>query len=244
MASLFRFKMIKYSILFLLISTGLVNCLQTELSVLVEPGVRECFHQYLVQGLSMETDYQVLSGGELDVTYWITSPSNRILFTDLKKQGGQFQFKTDENGEYHFCFDNSFSRFASKQVFFYISSNDQFVDPQFPAASEAVAGDQLQKDHLGELDEKLETFKETFSKVNVNLEKAQRVQNLFRAYELVDRNLMEESFERVNFWSVFNIFLMITVGVIQVYMIRSLFEDKSKIGKVLRGDKTDRKSFT
>ena len=49
-----------------------------------------------------------------------------------------------------------------------------------------------------------------------NLEKAQRIQNVFKAYEIIDRNLMEHNFERVNFWSMVNISLMITVGVIQV----------------------------
>ena len=46
---------------------------------------------------------------------------------------------------------------------------------------------------------------------------------------------MEHNFERVNFWSIFNIVIMLCVGFIQVYMIRSLFEDKSKIGRALRG---------
>lgn len=84
-----------------------------------------------------------------------------------------------------------------------------------------------------------------------NLERAQRIQNLFKAYEIVDRNLMEHNFERVNFWSLVNISLMVCVGVIQVVMIRSLFEDKSKLGRVLRGgvggggsDTSSRKTLT
>lgn len=80
-----------------------------------------------------------------------------------------------------------------------------------------------------------------------NLEKAQRIQNLFKAYEIIDRNLMEHNFERVNFWSLVNISLMVCVGVIQVVMIRSLFEDRSKIGRVLRGGAGlagDRKTLT
>lgn len=220
------------------------SSLQSELSILVEPGKRECFHQFLVPDLSMETDFQVISGGELDVSYWISSPSNRIIYTDVRKQGGQFQFKTDETGEYRFCFDNSFSRFAHKQVFFYLTTNDQYVDPHFPAASMLDQAPKLDVDKLGELDDKLEAFKEVFQKVNNNLERAQRVQNMFRSFELIDRNLMEESFERVNFWSIVSICLMILVGMIQVYMIRSLFEDKSKVGRVLRGDKGEKRSFT
>ena len=223
--------------------------LQTELSVIIDAGHRECFFQQLLRGMNIETDFQVLSGGDLDISYWISSPSNRVVFTDLRKQGGQAHFTTEETGEYRFCFDNSYSRFSYKLVFFYFTTNDQFVDPHFPAASKNDNQQELYqmvKDQLGELDDKLETFKTTFSAVVSNLEKAQRIQNLFKAFEMADRNLMEHNFERVNFWSFFNIFLMICVGVIQVVMIRSLFEDKSKIGKVLRGNTSpgQRKTIT
>lgn len=221
--------------------TNNINCLQAELAIVVEPGQRECFHQYLITGLSMETDYQVISGGEMDISYWITTPSNRILFTEVKKQGGQFQFKSEETGEYRFCFDNSFSRFAKKQVFFYLSSNDDFVDPHFPAS----AVDTLNvpaKDELGELTNKIQSFQDLFNRVNTNLERAQHVQKIFQVYELADRSHLEDLFERVNFWSVVNILVMFLVGAIQVYMIRSLFEDKSKVGRVLRGEKDQPKS--
>lgn len=212
-----------------------VVSLQSELSMLIDAGRRECLFQNLDRNLNIEADYQVISGGDLDVSFWVSSPTNRIIYTELRKQGGQINFRTDEVGEYRFCFDNSFSRFAYKQVFFFFTTNDQFIDPQFPAASSSQMPAQLDKDQLGELDEKLENFKSTFTKVVQNLERAQRIQNLFKAYEIIDRNLMENNYERVNFWSTVNICLMIGVGVIQVVMIRSLFEDKSKIGRILRG---------
>ena len=209
--------------------------LQNELSIVIEAGKRECFHQFLVNDLSVETDYQVISGGDLDVSYWISTPSNRVIFTELRKQGGQTQFKTEEKGEYRFCFDNSFSRFQPKQVFFFITTNDNFIDPFFPLIQEEQLNVALPKDVLGiELEGKLESIDQLFQRVQMNLEKAQRVQHMFRGFELIDRNLMEESFERVNFWSVVNVFIMMVVAVIQVYMIKSLFEDKSKVGKMLR----------
>lgn len=225
----------------LLVSLGLISqvySLQSELSIIVEAGKRECFHQFLVPNLVVETDYQVLSGGDLDVSYWISSPTNRVLFTEVRRQGGQTQLRTEERGEYRFCFDNSFSRFQHKQVFFFLSTGDNFVDPFFPQGSSSDPQQQQYqavKDQLGaELDGKLENIQESFHRVSANLEKAQRMQSLFRGFELIDRNAMEESYERVNFWSVVNIAVLLVVAVIQVFMIRSLFEDRSKVGKVLR----------
>ena len=97
---------------------------------------------------------------------------------------------------------------------------------------------------MGELENKIESFRQSFQRVIANLEKAQRFQNIFRVYEVIDRSLMESSFDRVNFWSVFNIIVLLLVGGLQVYMIRSLFEDKSKLGKVLRGKESEKRSFT
>ncbi len=64
---------------FCLLSIDQVACLSSELSVIVEPGTRECFHQYLKKDLNMEVDFQVLSGGEgLDINFWISSPNNIV----------------------------------------------------------------------------------------------------------------------------------------------------------------------
>ena len=69
------------------------------------------------------------------------------------------------------------------------------------------------------------------------MENAQRYQNVFKNYEGHDRLIVEKNFERVNFWSITHLVLMITVTVIQVVTIRSLFESKSAYGKLLRGKK-------
>lgn len=67
------------------------------------------------------------------------------------------------------------------------------------------------------------------------MESAQRYQKTFNNYEAHDRMIVEKNFERVNLWSIINITLMVTVSLIQVITIRSLFESKSKYGKFLRG---------
>lgn len=69
------------------------------------------------------------------------------------------------------------------------------------------------------------------------MEAAQRYQKVFSNYEVHDRVIAENNFERVNFWSVVHLILMMSVSVIQVVTIRSLFETKSAYGKFLRGKK-------
>lgn len=224
-------RLVEQTILLTLLLASLLselNAQQYELSVMVEPGRRECFHQIINPNVPVEVDYQVIKGGEMDISFWVNSPSNRIIITELRKNVGQHNFVTEESGEYRFCFDNSFSRFATKQVFFYVGTND----PNAPQFDDKQA--QLARDELGELDVKYENFKNLFLVVQKNIEKAQHMQTVFRAYEIIDRNTMENNYDRINFWSLVNIFILVGVSLLQVYLIRSLFEEKSKIGKVIR----------
>jgi len=228
--------MIKFLILLLNFLT-FINAWQSELSVMIDPGNRECFHQHFERDLNVELDFQVVSGGDLDISVWVSTPSNRVIAHHQRKVTGNPTFKTDESGEYRICFDNSFSRFASKQVHFYLGlrDNDNFVDPNFNTESTSEFNNQkLSQDQLGELDDKVQTFKDAFSRIYNGLEKAQVHMTSFRIYEQADREIMEKNFERVNFYSMVNIILMLVVGAIQTFMIRSLFEDRSKIGRVLR----------
>uniref|UniRef100_A0A3B1JJ60 Transmembrane p24 trafficking protein 5 n=1 Tax=Astyanax mexicanus TaxID=7994 RepID=A0A3B1JJ60_ASTMX len=60
------------------------------------------------------------------------------------------------------------------------------------------------------------------------LGKSLQIQTVLRAFEARDRNLQESNYERVNVWSCTNVVLMVVVSCIQVYLLRSLFDDKRK----------------
>lgn len=67
--------------------------------------------------------------------------------------------------------------------------------------------------------------------VRGNLDRTMQMQTIMRMHEARDRNIVENNFERVNVWSCIQLFIMISVGLAQVLMIRNLFDDKSKVGK-------------
>lgn len=72
-------------------------------------------------------------------------------------------------------------------------------------------------------------LQDTINSVKARLGKSVQIQTLLRAFEARDRNLQESNFDRVNFWSVVNLTVMVLVSGVQVYLVRSLFEDKRKI---------------
>lgn len=65
-------------------------------------------------------------------------------------------------------------------------------------------------------------------RVMERLKKSSTTQNVLRAIESRDRSIQENNFERVNMWSGIQIFVMISVALTHVLMIRGLFSDHSK----------------
>lgn len=62
----------------------------------------------------------------------------------------------------------------------------------------------------------------------------ERSQSQLRAMEARDRALMDANYERVNWWSAIHMVCLVAVATVQVYTVRSLFVDDSKLGKLMR----------
>ena len=77
-------------------------------------------------------------------------------------------------------------------------------------------------------------FQVPIAKINQDLTRSVQLTNTLRMIEARDRSILEDNYSRVNFWSSVQLFIMVSVGLVQVLMIRSLFEDRSKVGKILR----------
>ncbi|XP_074492082.1 transmembrane emp24 domain-containing protein 5 [Sebastes fasciatus] len=183
-------------------------------------GRKECFYQTMMRNASMEIEYQVLDGAGLDVDFHITSPSGHQLFSDYHKSDGVHTVEIVENGDYMFCFDNTFSTVSEKLVFFeLILDNMEREEEDWHNYIEGT----------DKLDMKLEDIMDTINNVKARLGKSVHIQNLLRAFEARDRNIQESNFDTVNFWSIFNVIIMMLVSSVQVYLVRSLFEDKRKI---------------
>jgi hypothetical protein len=129
-----------------------------ELTVLIPANQRECFHQVLEAGKSIEIEYEVLEGGDMDINYFLYSPTNRVLKSDFKKSDGDQTIKLEETGEYQFCFDNSFSRFSQKQVYFSLRPLNEKGDVDYDSPAESWM-DTVNKDELGDLQTKIQDIK-------------------------------------------------------------------------------------
>uniref|UniRef100_A0A8D2MJG3 Transmembrane p24 trafficking protein 5 n=1 Tax=Zonotrichia albicollis TaxID=44394 RepID=A0A8D2MJG3_ZONAL len=164
---------------------------------------------------------QVLDGAGLDVDFHLLSPKGETLVFDERKSDGVHTVET-EDGDYMFCFDNTFSTISEKVIFFELILDNMGEDGQEEEDwKKYVTGTDL-------LDMKLEDILESINSVKARLSKSVQIQTLLRAFEARDRNIQESNFDRVNFWSMVNLGVMVVVSAVQVYMLKSLFEDKRK----------------
>lgn len=195
--------------------------LDSDFTFTLPAGRKECFYQTMKKDASLEIEYQVLDGASLDVDFFISSPSGHVLFSDHRKSDGVHTVET-EDGDYMFCFDNTFSTVSEKLIFFELILDNMDTDEDPDDWKEYVHGTDI-------LDMKLEDIMDTINNVKARLGKSVHIQTVLRAFEARDRNLQESNYDRVNFWSVVNMMAMVLVSAVQVYLVRSLFEDKRKM---------------
>lgn len=96
--------------------------LQRELTVLVEPGKTDCFYAKVLDKQVIDIEYQVIDGGhgDLDISFSLHEPSGEMRVNEFKQSDNIHRVPTKMEGDHKFCFDNSFSMFNSKTVFFEI----------------------------------------------------------------------------------------------------------------------------
>ncbi|NP_001016560.1 transmembrane emp24 domain-containing protein 5 [Xenopus tropicalis] len=218
----------KEAVLFLMLThytvrhcMGFSQSVDSDYTFTLPAGQKECFFQPMKRDATLEIEYQVLDGAGLDVDFSLTSPNGELLLSEERQSDGVHSVETID-GDYQFCFDNSFSRMSEKVIFFELildHLNDE--GNELEDWKSYITGTDL-------LDMKLEDILETINSVKGRLTKSAQIQTLLKAFEARDRNLQESNFERVTFWSVFNLTVMVVVSALQVYMLRSLFEDKEK----------------
>ncbi|XP_067273278.1 transmembrane emp24 domain-containing protein 5 [Pseudorasbora parva] len=206
--------------LFVSVISAFSQSLDSDFTFTLPAGRKECFYQSMKKDASLEIEYQVLDGASLDVDFHLNSPSGHIIASDYRKSDGVHTVETEE-GDYMFCFDNTFSAVSEKVIFFELILDNMGDGEESEDWKAYVQGADL-------LDMKFEDIMDTINSVKARLGKSLQIQTLLRAFEARDRNLQESNYDRVNLWSCTNLALMVIVSGIQVYLLRSLFDDKRK----------------
>ena len=96
----------------------------TSFTLLLPPGSKECFYQNVEPEQTLDVEFQVTRGGNLDIDYVVTDPRKKAVLT-RSRIGNSWDSHTRvdvlEFGDYELCFSNEFSAVSSKLVFISIA---------------------------------------------------------------------------------------------------------------------------
>ncbi|KAJ9579433.1 hypothetical protein L9F63_024457 [Diploptera punctata] len=206
-----------------------VDSLEKEMTVSIDPRREECFYENVKTGQVIDIEYQVIDGGqgEIDISFHLAAPSGRIVISETKKPENAHRIEATEDGDYRMCWDNTFSNFNSKTVFFELIIESEDDEDRDPWDLDLENFDGFNPEEL--YDMKIQDIQDAVGRVRSHLAKVRHIQDTLRAFEARDRNIAESNFVRVNYWSIVQICVMLIVGLIQVIMLRSLFDDKSRV---------------
>jgi len=203
-----------------------ISSIERDVTFPIQAQTEECFYEHAIVGQLMELDYQIIDGGSdgvFSVDFSITRPDGKPAVMEMDKSENNHQVAIDLDGDYKICFNNKKSRSGSKLIFFeLLLDNDGDQDLDY----DDLAPDDDYGDEVEEMGASLKLIKERITK-------SKHLQEQIRAHEFRDRSIAERNFERINFWSLIQVIVMIVAGLSQVLMIRSIFDEKSPVRKIL-----------
>lgn len=185
-----------------------VEC--TELTFELEDNARQCFYEELKKDTKGTLEFQVISGGNYDVDVVLYDENGNSVYNVQKKQYDSHSFTAQNDGIYKFCFSNEFSTFSHKVVYFDFQAGDEI-----PLTKEMGA-------HQTALTQ-METACVT---IHEDLKIATDYQTHHRLRESQGRDMAEYLNERIQWWSVGEACLILSVGICQVVILRRFFAEK------------------
>ncbi|KAJ2953360.1 hypothetical protein O0L34_g950 [Tuta absoluta] len=200
----------------------------------IEPGAKTCFFETGTAGQIMEAKYQVTDGqhGDYDITFQITDPKGQLIVDDHKQSHNSYILDVEHTGDYVFCMDNAHSVMNSKLVFVYVMIEDKPVQPVEGEEAVETTTEQNETEVLEwtGFDENNEPYylpvasiADSVTRTLRHVVKARHALNQYGAMKTRDSYLAFEDTFIVDVWSSFQISCMCVVGMVQVYMIKKLF---------------------
>ena len=192
----------------------------------VLPGTEDCFYNAVRDGQTILVEYGVLSAGgqyaKLDINFRIVDPRGIPVVAEFKKRAGSHSFDKME-GDFKICFDNKFSVTSSKVLYFevIVEGEDENYDD---LARVFRDGEQFAVED--EYEENVQEIEDKLKKIKRDIIKTAHLQMQIQKTLSKDRSIAENNIRRVDTMSLVLVVLMVGAGVVQVVVVKRLFNQK------------------
>lgn len=181
-------------------------------TIRVPPRKQQCFYEMVKVGSVVDVEYQVIQGGDLDIHFIYTEEDDLDVIVEPRSKQGKYIFTVTKTGEHSICLDNRFSRLAGKLVFLSLTVEDPDVKPlNRTEQNPVVRGMGLKLDAIQR-----------------RLEKVIFEQEFFRAREARHRHTGNSNNSRVQWWSAWEVVVILSAGMTQVLVIRRFFRSRRR----------------
>lgn len=170
----------------------------------------ECFYEDLEENTECSLEYAPITGVDPRIDAFIQDPDGLYVYKEEKKDYDLHKFTAAKNGTYTICFSNVFE--------FSIGENLVYFD--------LVKGDEDYIGYEGEdgpTQKALTHFETSFLKIHENFNLIEKYQNYYRLREANSRMAAEYLRQRVQWWSIGQSCIVVTVGIVQVFLLRRFF---------------------
>jgi len=191
------------------------------LKINVHATTEECVYQKVRAGSQANLGFEVLSGGERDISLYIMDNKMEVLSKFEGKQDGSWEHNFEQDDVVSLCFENYESRFHDKLVFFYFSA---FIHHEL---------NEKQKEEDKKMEEEHKN-KEDFHLANINTNHViDRVgdqlmnmtysQSIAKMHMVADYYVTEANNAWVMRWSIIQIVVIVCTACSQVFFVRRMF---------------------
>eukprot|EP00808_Paulinella_micropora_P025292 g2662.t1 len=193
-----------------------------ELTFKVKPQSKDCFYEDLEALKSFVLEFEVLRGGLLDIRLIISDPNSRNIKNDLvffnnrddvvNARNSRVEFQAQTTGTHEICFDNTMSRWTAKDVTFRV-----------------VTSEKKDQDNLATLSS-LGPMVDSVINLDEEMDKLEKLQHYHRVHEQNHRDAIEATNARVQWLSIIEAVVLISLSALQLRFIRQWFKDGQRVG--------------
>lgn len=201
------------SLIYTLLAFAITQVAAFPLTVVVGANDVECFYGDVnEQGAKVGVSYSVQYGGQFDIDFHVKAPNGEVLFSQERQKDGEYSFTARIMGEYQFCFSNDMSTFSDKTVEF-----DLNIDSDFKAELPNAVGQ-------GDTD----NVEKSISLIEYRTNQIVRQLHYYKTRNSRNESTVKSTESRIKFFSVFEVVLMVGMGVLHVAIVQLFFKGSRK----------------
>ena len=203
----------------------------------------------------MTNTKSIYTSGDLKISARVFDPRGVQIASDDSSDYGSHSFSAHHDGDYKICLDNRYVSAGDKTVYLEIEVSEkrkernvdhlpngeegeeedddvynyEYDEDEYIQEDEMKGMKELDKEIVKTYDLEVKEIKHVLQELRQHVGKAQHYQSLMNSMKAKDYHHLTASLSRVNMWSFIHVTVLIFTGLVQVYVVRSLFDDKMNI---------------